>query len=257
MKLFFGEANHQYSKYFFPYQIFLLKEEKDLLEKIYRSGFLPFRNQADLFYLARSCRVDLSKFSLSSENKRIIKKTTDLSFEVKDLACFNYTPQIQKQCKDWAKLRGWKISTQSLKHIFKGGFFNQVFVWKKGNEVVGYQVIFKDSKLIHTAHLFYNPEKGGKDLGMRMLIEATIWGEKKEKRYHYLGTAYGGTGFYKRNLAGFEFFNGFSWSNNIQEWKYLDQREKDDYLLRDEEYLEKFWSGEKLKGILKSGGVSF
>jgi len=251
MKLFFAESNHNYP------QVLLLREEKDDLEKIYSKGFLPFRNQANLFYLARSCRVDLEKFSLSSENKRIIKKTADFSFGIKSLKDFNYTSRVQKQCKDWAKLRNWKISTTSLKYIFKGGFFNQLMVWEKEGEAVAYQVLLEEKDLIHTAHLFYNPEVGGKDLGMRMLIEASILGKEKEKTFHYLGTAYGGTGFYKRNLAGFEFFNGFSWSEDLKEWKYLDQRESDDYLLRDQEYLEQFGGEEKLKSVLKSKGISF
>ena len=256
MRLFFGEAKHRYSQYYFPYQVLLLKEEKDSLEKIYAFGFLPFRNRTNLFYLARSCRVDLAKFSLSSENRRILKKTADFNLEVKTLADFDYTSQAQRQCKDWAKERNWKISTPSLKFIFKGKFFNYIFVWKKDNVLVGYQVIYQKKELIHSGHIFYDVNEAGKDLGMRMLIEASTWAQKEDKKYHYLGTCYSG-GRYKRSLSGFEFFNGFSWSTNIQEWKYLDQREKDDYLLRDKEYLEQFWPEGGLDQILKTKGISF
>ena len=234
-----------------------MKEENDKLEKIYTSGFLPFRNKLNLFYLARSCRVDLDKFSLLSENRRILKKTADLNFAIKKMADFNYTPQVQKQCKDWAKSRGWKISTKSLKFIFSNQFFNYLFVWEKRGQVVGYQIFYQAKNFIHSAYVIYNSVQVGKELAMRMLIEGSLWGQKNNQALHYLGTSYGGSGFSKRSLAGFEFFNGFGWSDNLEEWKYLDSRKKDDYLLRDQEYLEQFWPEGKLNQILKAKGVSF
>jgi len=255
MKFYFSEARHNYSNYLFPYQVLLLQENENEIEKIYEMGFLPFRNHPDLFYLSRSSRCNLSRFELSSENRRIVKKTSLFQLKKINMVDFKYSPRVQKSCKVWAKKRNWKISIKSLKAIFGGKFFNSVWVWRDDNEIVGYQIIFENKKIIHTAHVFYNSDLATKDLAMRMLIEASSWAKEEKKQYHYLGTSYGKTGFYKRNLAGFEFFNGFRWSNNLEELKYFNEREEINYLLRERAYLDTFWEG-KLEKVLKTTGIS-
>ena len=94
MKLFFSEFKEDYQKYHFPYQVWLLKEEADDVGKIYASGFLPIRSLPDVYYLSRSLRVDLSQFSLSSENRRILKKTENFSAELLPLAQFFYNTEV-------------------------------------------------------------------------------------------------------------------------------------------------------------------
>jgi len=252
MKLYFFEVNHQYHQYLFPYQVVAFLEKDEEKEKLYGWGFLPFRNNPQLFYLARSSRCRLRDFVLSSENRRIIKKTNQFVVKKISLENFPYSFSLQKECKDWARQRGWKISTASIKKIFTGGFFTDVWVWFLDGERVGYQIIFTGKKLIHTGYIFYNSQLTGKDLGMRMLIEATLWAKEEGKEFHYLGTSYGKTGFYKRNLKGFEFFTGFGWSDNWEEWKYFEEK-KEKYLLWEEEYWEKFWQGEKGKFFAQKG----
>lgn len=256
MKIFFAEALHHYQVYYFPYQVLLLREKGDSLSKIYSWGFLPFRNRENLFYLTRSSRSDLRNFSLSSENRRIIKKTESITTRLVPLSEFHYTPEVQRNCKHWARERGWRISTTSLKFIFSGKFFNFVLLFqhKGSGEVVGYQILVVEDDFWHAAHVFYHPDYVGASLGTRMLLEACILTQKKGARYCYLGTCYGKGGFYKRNLPGFEFFNGFGWSRDIEELKYLNERDQDDYLLREKEYLERFSSG-KIEKILEEKGV--
>ncbi|MFH1601824.1 MAG: hypothetical protein ABIB61_02585 [Candidatus Shapirobacteria bacterium] len=256
MKFFFSETAHDYKSYYFPYQVWLLKEKDDDLAKIYESGFLPFRNKSNLFYLSRSCRVDLKNFSLSSENRRAIKKTGDFNFKIEKLANFDYQPRVQKLCKDWARTCRWRISTKSLKYLFGGQYFNYIFVWKKDDEEIGFQIIFQNSKLAHTGHVFYDANKAGKNLGMRMLIEASLWAKKEGKNYNYLGTCYD-KGRYKWNFNSLEFFNGFEWSLNDKEWKYLGQRTSENYLLREKAYLKEFTKTANIEEILSSKGISF
>jgi hypothetical protein len=243
MKIFFAEVGPDYSSYLFPYQVLLLREKNDSLAKIYASGFLPFRNKENLFYLARSSRSCLKKFSLSSENRRILKRSQEVTSRVVDLVDFNYTFQVQRDCRLWAKERGWNISTRSIKHLFRGGFFNSLIVFQSGKKVVGYFIILKGKTFWHAAYPFYRPDFYPLGLGTRMLLESCILAHKEGASFCYLGSCYGQKGFYKRNMPGFEFFNGFSWSSNIDELKYLNERNQKDYLLRDKTYFERFYPG--------------
>lgn len=259
MKLFFGEYKVEYEKYRFPYQVWLLKEKEDALEKIYEAGFLPIRNMLDVFYLCRSLRVNLELFNPSSENRRILNKTSDYSSQLIPLSEFEYTPQIQKFCKDYMDKRFKKgqMSAAGVKNIFTKGVYTHVFVWKKeGNEKpVGYAVCFVNDNLLQYAHAFYDLDLTESHLGIRMLLESVIWARRNHKKYAYLGTVYNPSSLsYKTEFSGVEFFNGFKWSANMDELKTLIGREKEEYLLKDKEYLENYYQGD-LTSILAQNGI--
>lgn len=253
MKIFFAEAKHSYGSYLFPYQVLLKTEDGDNLTQVYQSGFLPFRNNRDLFYLSRSCRSNTKDFSLSSENKRVLKNTSHLVPKVISITDFKYTPVVQKTCKGWAKDRGWKISTLSLKTIFTDHIFNQVIVWKDSQKdnIVCYQVIYENKDLVHANSVFYDSSYYNTGLGTRTLIEISQYAYKKGIKLAYLGTSYS---MYKRSIPGFEFFNGFEWSSNTKELKYLNERVGDSYLLKEEDYLSNFQEG-GIETILNKKGL--
>lgn len=242
MKLLFFEFPANYGKYYFPYQVLLAREGSDDLSKIYSKGFLPFRSIKNLYYLCRSVRVDLGKFELSSENRRILKKTDIFKWKLVKLDRFDYTPGVQKTCKEWfnQKFGQGQISVAAIRKIFTAGIFTHVFVWEFDNDVVGQAIVFINNDLVHYAHLFYNPRLAKSNLGVRMMLQAVIWSQENRKKFVYLGTCYTRSSLYKTEFSGLEFFNGFSWSDNIKELKYLIDRKSDDYLFQDKEYLRKY-----------------
>jgi len=258
MKLFFSEFKPNYQKYHFPYQVWLLKESTDEIEKIYENGFLPIRSVPNVYYLTRSLRVNLNKFEISSENRRILKKTEDFEADLLPLAEFKYGPKIQKFCKEYmVKKFGEKSMTASgIRRIFKSGIFNYVFVWRerKNQKEIGYGVCFISSSLLQYAHAFYNLEYFQRSLGARMILEAVNWAAKSGKKYIYLGTCYEESALYKTEFKGVEFFNGFRWSENLEELKELVRDRDREYLLKDREYLEKFYQ-RNLLTILNNYGV--
>jgi len=259
MKLFFSEFGPNYKKYHFPYQVWLLKEKEDQVEKIYENGFLPIRSLPGVYYLSRSLRVDLAKFHLSSENRRILKKTEEFQSDLIPLTDLRYTPVVQKFCKNYlAKRFNEKgLTAAAVRSIFKKGVFNYVFVWKekKNLKEIGYAVCFASKNLIQYAHAFYNLEYFEQSLGARMMLEAVTWAKENQKQYIYLGTCYEKSAFYKTGFSGLEFFNGFRWSNNLEELKDLvKNKDQKGYLLKDKEFLKKFYD-EDLTLILNTYGI--
>jgi len=256
MKLFFSEFLPNYQKYYFPYQVWLLKESVDSVDEIYANGFLPFRDKPGVYYLARSLRVDLSRFELSSENRRILRKTENISAEIKPLAEFSYRPEVQKLCVDYAQERFGQgiMPAPTIKSIFTGNVYNQIFVFKDlTNREVGWAVCFLNDHLLQFAHSFYDLAYFKQDLGARMMLEAIIWSQNHQRQYAYLGTCYESKALYKTEFKGVEFFNGFTWSANLEELKSLIARYSPDYLLRDKEYLQRFYNN--LPEILDKYGV--
>ncbi|MDP3954849.1 MAG: hypothetical protein Q8Q15_00610 [bacterium] len=259
MKLFFSEFKADYDKYYFPYQVWLVREEGDDNTKIYYAGFLPVRNLSGVYYLTRSLRVNLSKFSLSSENRRILNKTADFEYQLLPIAEFEYTPEVQKFCKEYMdkRFRKGQITAVGIKNIFQKGVYNYVFVWRKVGiqPPVGYAVCFVDNNLLQYAHAFYDLKLFEQNIGVRMLLQAVAWAKENGKEYAYLGTVYNKSAIsYKTEFSGFEYFNGFTWSVNLAELKTLVDWENEKYLLRDQDYLAEFYP-EGLKEVLNKYGV--
>src|SRR5258708_36565910 len=72
----------------------------------------------------------------------------------------------------------------------------------------------------------------------------------------YLGTCYSDNALYKTQFTGAEFFNGFRWSDDLDELKFIIKRDKKDlsqHLLETDEYREKFYSGD-LEKMTKASG---
>lgn len=257
MKLFFGEFKPDYVKYHFPYQVWLLREDGEEVKKIYENGFLPIRSLSNVYYLSRSIRVDLSLFEQSSENRRILKKTDGISANLLPLSQFNYTVEVQKLCHDYAEKRLGKdiFPVPAIKSIFSGQVYNQILTFKNndGGEV-GYAVCFVNENLMQYAHAFYNLNFLSENLGARMMLEAVNLAKENSQKYIYLGTCYQESSLYKTEFKGVEFFNGFSWSKNIEELKKLIQRSGGEFLLKDQEYLKEYHQSD-LHQILDKFGI--
>jgi len=258
MKLFFGEFKPDYQRYHFPYQVWLLKEPGDEVEKIYERGFLPIRSIADVYYLCRSLRVNLAEFELSSENRRILRKTQNIVSRLLPLSEFSYTPQIQKLCKDYAEQRFGKgiFPAAAIRSIFRGQVYSHILVFKDNQKQkdVGWAVCFINENLLQYAHAFYELDYFEQSLGARMILQAVSGAKEDNKKFAYLGTGYEKSALYKTEFKGVEFFNGFSWSPNLKELKGLLKRESKEYLLRDKDYLDSFHEGD-LHKLLDNFGV--
>ncbi len=256
MKLFFSEFKPNYEKYHFPYQVWLLKEAGDEVGKIYGNGFLPIRSLPDVYYLSRSLRVDLGQFELSSENRRILKKTENFQGKMIPLSEFDYTVEVQKLCRDYAEERLGKdaFPVPAIKSVFSGQVYNQVLVFREGDREVGYAVCFANDNLLQYAHAFYDLSFLTENLGARMMLEAVSWAKENGKSFAYLGTAYEESSLYKTEFKGVEFFNGFAWSKNIDELKAFIKAAGEEYLLKNKDYLENFHEG-NLHKLLSNYGI--
>src|SRR5438105_465761 len=79
-------------------------------------------------------------------------------------------------------------------------------------------------------------------LGMHMMTAAVVFLAERDFPFLYLGSCYSGNALYKTQFSGAEFFNGFRWSANLEELKYLIGREhREQHLLETEEYRQMFY----------------
>lgn len=185
-----------------------------LPEKNYNNGLLPQRNNKNYWYLDSSSRSNLSDFTLSSENRRIIGKTNTYHYQLITLSDFIYSPQIQKIIFKWIKEIGWDFPISSVKTIFTNHIFNYVYVWlDKDNNAVAYSICYFSKTISHIAYVFYDPKLSHDNLPIRLSLQTIIDSHEKNLKYCYLGRFNPETklGYYKRELPGFEYFSNNNW----------------------------------------------
>lgn len=178
----------------------------------YQKGLLPQRNNSRFWYSDTSCRSNLNKFNLSSENRRIIRKTQDFNFKKIALKDFKYTPKTQKEINSWIKKLGWNFPTSSLKNIFTKHIFNYVYLWtNQENKTIAYSLCYFSKEISHIAYVFYHPDYDHSNLPIRLVLQTIIDCHQQKLKYCYLGRFSQENGFYKRNMPGFEYFQNNKW----------------------------------------------
>jgi arginyl-tRNA--protein-N-Asp/Glu arginylyltransferase len=182
------------------------------IEENYQNGLLPQRNDKNSFYSQTSSRSNLENFNLNSENRRILRKTENFTFKKITLQDFDYNFKIQKEIIGWVKTLAWDFPVSSVKNIFKNHIFNYLYIWKDNqNKIIAYSLCYFSKEISHIAYVFYNPAFANSNLPIRLVLQVIIDSQELGLKYCYLGRFSENTGYYKRNMPGFEYFKDNNW----------------------------------------------
>ena len=174
------------------------------IEDNYLLGLLPQRNDKNKFYQDSSCRSNLADLNLSSENRRILRKTDHFSSATSPIS---FDLHIQKQIFQWLKVLKWDFPISSVKYIFTKHIFNYMYTWILNNKIVAYSVCYFDKNISHIGYVFYDPSLSHGDLPIRLVLQFVIDSHDKNLKYAYLGRFSP----YKKNMPGFEYFTNNQW----------------------------------------------
>ncbi|NIA31452.1 MAG: hypothetical protein GWP06_16280 [Actinobacteria bacterium] len=249
MKLFFSEYKSDYANYIFPYAIWAVPEPKEKPSDIFARGFLPNSRFLDRFYMCRQVRIDLGKFELSSENRRILRKGKAFEYTLVDRADFNYTPVWRAFCKTYAdkKFGANVMSNDRLYGLFSAPIVSHVLLFRdqeKDKDVGLVMLYLEPEKMGFYYYSFYDLDYFKQSLGMIMMTTAVTLLKERNFEHIYLGSCYSRNAMYKTQFAGAEFFNGFRWSDDLQELKFLINRDAgvvEKHLLESEDFIQKYY----------------
>jgi arginyl-tRNA--protein-N-Asp/Glu arginylyltransferase len=258
MKLIFSEQTVDYAHYQFGYAIWAVPEAGETPADIFRAGFLPSSRQLDRFYLCRQVRVNLDQFELSSENRRILRKGEGIHVELVPRDKFDYTPARREFFKHYADAKFGQdvMSFERLDSLFSTPIISHLLVFtdaKTGGEIGVATLYVEGDALVYYYYAFYDLNYAQRSLGMFMMTSAAEFFASRGVRHLFLGTCYTERALYKTQFAGVEFFNGFRWSADLEELKFMlqrDQQKSDQHLLEAEAYRTLFYEGDlnKLTG---------
>ena len=251
MKLLFSEQNSDYEHYQFPYAIWAVPEEGETPADIFNAGFLPSSRNLDRFYLCRQVRVNMAKFKPSSENRRILRKGAGITVTLVPREKYDYTPERRQFFKTYADIKFGKdvMTFERLDALFAAPIISHLLVFADAETAkeIGVATLYLEGKaLAFYYYAFYDLNYYARNLGMFMMTSAAALFAERGFKQLYLGTCYSDNALYKTQFAGAEFFNGFRWSGDLDELKFIirrDQKELRQHLLETEAYRDEFYPG--------------
>jgi arginyl-tRNA--protein-N-Asp/Glu arginylyltransferase len=255
MKLLFSEQNSDYDHYQFPYAIWAMPETGETPSDIFNAGFLPSSRNLDRFYLCRQVRVNLTKFKPSSENRRILRKGVGIDVKLVPREKYDYTPERRQFFKTYADIKFGKdvMTFERLDALFCSPIISHLLVFAdvKTNAEVGAATVYIEGKeLAFYYYAFYDLNYYARNLGMFMMTSAAALFAHRGVKHLYLGTCYSQNALYKTQFAGSQFFNGFRWSDDMDELKFIIRRDKkglSQHLLETDEYRKEFYNSDMAK----------
>ena len=231
MKTWKEEYAHDYPNYKFGYMSYAQIELRDELADIYSHGFLPI-SQNDTaekqFYESRSFRVPLEMFTLTSENRRVLRQYAKYPKRIQTPATqFDFTDkEFQHLCEIYLKDVLQLNAQEKLSNILKTNLITDVVTYISGGEVQGYVFLIQDTVMTHYWFSFYTLTQVKKSFGVYMMTQEIQVAKDSKKQYMYLGTCYGAKGRYKTNFKPFEYWDGTQWMQDEKKLKTLLSKEQ-------------------------------
>lgn len=232
MKIFYSEFINNYSTYTFSYVPYCLKEAEYETPSIYDRGFLPFTAKinfdGDIFYLARSVRVNLNNFFDTSENRRVNKIISGLdNIEVtvnKKQDFDTEDPRFIDFCLKFAEERfsGGNMKEERFNYLLGRNNLNHILTYHSQEKIYAYILTNISDGMLHYWFAFYDTDHINYSLGKWIMWKTIHFAKENSLKYVYLGTCYTPKGLYKvRDHKGVEFFDGINWNPDIKLLKKL------------------------------------
>jgi len=196
------------------------------ISKLYDQGFVFTRIAKGIMHQTRSLRIDLAKFSLTSENRRILRKTEGLVLSSESptkLPLENYSWEIGKMAKDFyaEKFGDGVFSAQKIKELLTDHNKSNFNILFRFNNPDGFAICYMNNSILHYSYPFYDLKASMKDIGMGMMIRTINKAKELGLKYIYLGSLQRPTDTYKLQFEGLEWFDGENgkWENDLEKAK--------------------------------------
>ncbi len=197
--------------------------DKHDINKLYNEGYVFTRIDKGVMHQTRSVRINISKFNLTSENRRILRKGENISLKIIEIPYLGYDWNIGKMAKDfYDKKANGAFSANKIKELITTkDNFNTLFNFSDNISNTGYAISFKNNEMIHYCYPFYDIEKSIKDMGLIMMTKTINFAKENNYKYVYLGSLQRPGDVYKLQFEGIEWFDGKEWKTDIDEVKEL------------------------------------
>lgn len=222
--------------YFFTEQLEINDFSSKNISDLYSEGFVFTRIGKGILNKTRSLRINLEKFSLNSENRRVQRKIPDLSLIKVKNPLDNYEWKIHSYGKTFyeKKFGDLTMSASKIKEMIQDqdkSNFNTTLFYSSENIIhlgwdlkymeqrtIGICISYENEDLFHYAYPFYDTVLPKEiSLGMNMIISAISKANEENKKYFYLGSVNDKKSHYKLQFVGLEWYDTESnnWNSDL------------------------------------------
>jgi arginyl-tRNA--protein-N-Asp/Glu arginylyltransferase len=205
--------------------------EGESLEALYAQGYLPYsssHNLQNIFYSARSARVLLQEFALSSENRRIARKF-DGQFIKRRVAAKEFAADeaFYAFVADYFTKRhgGNTAPHERIRLWMESGLVSTVVEYTKDGAVAGYVLEVESGLMRHYWCSAYDLTLAQQSLGMWLMLDCIRDAKEDGMTHYYLGTVYGPKALYKTNFEPLEWHDGRAWQHDVAQLKEKSRQE--------------------------------
>ncbi|SDW23443.1 Acetyltransferase (GNAT) domain-containing protein [Amycolatopsis xylanica] len=249
MKVAFSEVAPDYTHYVFPYHVWGFLEEGEDVGSAYAQGFLPAAYDLSRFYLTRSVRVDLHRFEETGRTRYVRRRCASIDHALVPRGEFDLSPE-------WRELAEKYYATQEISVEYRRSRFfemldspwcTHVMAYTDGDRPAGLVPLFVRDGVVQYGIPVYDPSLRSISIGYHMMAAALGQLRSAGFDHVYLGSCYTAGDLYKTRFAGFQFFNGYQWSESREELHFFVDRRPEvtgQHFLGSAPYLDAYCDGD-------------
>ena len=224
------EASVDYGRYRFGYSSWGIPENDGDIQTLYAKGYLPYSDNEKplpVYYLCRSLRVSLSAFAQSSENRRVIRKISEVGIVpvIKKISAGESLADenlITFFLNYFSTRHGEGVmSRERIISLFEYSQHVYVTTYSHGDILLGAVISQEVGTVVHYWFSAYSLEHPNLPIGMWLMLDFIESQKNRETEHVYLGTGYGQKALYKTNIEQLEYWNGQSWVKDHKTLKSL------------------------------------
>jgi hypothetical protein len=263
MKVVFSEFVPDFQRYIFPYHVWGFLEEGESVRAAYSRGFLPVAYDMSRFYLVRSIRVVLPRYTPHGRVRYVQRKCQHIAHELVDRDSFELTSAASDMTDRY-------FATQQVNADYRRNRFHEMLaspftthvlrLWEReSGRPAGLVPLFLRDGIAHYGIPVYDPVDRTTSIGNHMMAAALGLLADAGHDHCYLGSCYKTGDLYKTRFAGMQFFNGYTWSEDRDELHYLVRRRDEpvhDHVLSSGEYLDRFCDSD-IQSLAKKTDMAF
>lgn len=224
MRLRYSETCANYGTYTFGWAVYAKADSPEEVPELYSAGFLPYSDRRDLgediFYKARSLRIDLEHFRVARDERYAIRKMDEIGVEMevrRKQEVIEHVPSLREVCLHFAsvKFHECQFDEARLEYILNRPYLTDIAVFTRRNDEalpLGFAFLVETETMVHVWYSFARScEETAKNFGKYVLVRILEYAQARGKQYCYLGTCYGTRSAYKAGFSGVEFYDGRGW----------------------------------------------
>ena len=203
-----------------------LREEDSALKEGWLPDdyFVPKNSLKSHWYQARQTRINLKNFQETRSTKKARKKCKNIEVEylrAKDVN-LNIIENIFKKYFEYRNFKPWKLEPLLELEMERKHF---ILYLQEGSPIAFTFLRDVGSNSVFSTQFAWDYENPKLYLGKYANLAEIDYCINNKKEYMYLGVGYEKSCIYKSDYQGFEFWTGEKWSNDVEHYKFLCERD--------------------------------